>query len=150
MKQRVYIRRTRTPNNPPNGLAPGELFVEMADPVRLWTGVPASIDPTQRKLLIDVSAPTSGGGGGAQVFIADVPPPSPNAGDLWWESDTGALFVYYSDANSPQWIGVAVQGPIGPPGPTGISAVTIGATPPTSPHPGDLWWESDTGELFIY
>jgi len=31
---------------------------------------------------------------GASVTIADDPPSSPSAGDLWWESDTGILKVY--------------------------------------------------------
>ena len=31
-------------------------------------------------------------------------PSSPSAGDLWYESDTGNLLVYYSDANTSQWV----------------------------------------------
>ena len=45
-----------------------------------------------------------GGGGGASVTISDTPPPSPTAGNLWWESDTGNLYIYYNDGNSSQWV----------------------------------------------
>ena len=50
------------------------------------------------------SAPTSGGGG-ANVTISDtIPAGTPAAGDLWWESDTGRLKVYYTDTDSSQWV----------------------------------------------
>ncbi len=48
------------------------------------------------------SAPT--GGGGANVTISDTAPGSANAGDLWWESDTGRLKIYYNDTDSTQWV----------------------------------------------
>ena len=49
--------------------------------------------------------PTGGGGGGANVTISDtIPAGSPTAGDLWWESDTGRLKVYYTDVDSSQWV----------------------------------------------
>ena len=46
-----------------------------------------------------------GGGSGANVTISDtIPPGSPSAGDLWWESDTGRLKIYYQDTDSSQWV----------------------------------------------
>ena len=48
------------------------------------------------------AAPT--GGGGANVTISDTAPGSANAGDLWWESDTGRLKIYYNDTDSTQWV----------------------------------------------
>lgn len=42
------------------------------------------------------------------AFIGDSPPASPVPGQLWWESDTGALFVYFADANSSQWVQINV------------------------------------------
>jgi len=45
------------------------------------------------------------GPSGAQVMsIGDNPPASPVAGQTWWESDTGNMFVYYNDGNSSQWV----------------------------------------------
>ena len=47
----------------------------------------------------------TGGGGGANVTISDtIPAGSPSAGDLWWESDSGRLKVYYQDTDSSQWV----------------------------------------------
>ena len=46
---------------------------------------------------------TPSSGGGASVTISDTPPAAA-AGDLWWESDSGRLKIYYQDVNSSQWI----------------------------------------------
>jgi hypothetical protein len=43
-------------------------------------------------------------GGGTSTTISDTPPGSPTAGSLWWESDTGTLWIYYTDANTSQWV----------------------------------------------
>ena len=51
------------------------------------------------------SAPTGGGGSGANVTISDtIPAGSATAGDLWWESDTGRLKIYYQDVDTAQWV----------------------------------------------
>src|SRR5262245_34874571 len=92
--QRVFIRRTATPNLPPTGLAEGELSVEMANPLRLWVGVPTSIDATGKRLL----APTTA------VVTGDAPPANPMVNQLWWETDTGILWLWYDDGNSQQWV----------------------------------------------
>ena len=54
----------------------------------------------------NVAWAAGGGGGGASVTIADTPPAA-SAGDLWWESDSGRLKIYYQDADSSQWVDVA-------------------------------------------
>ena len=64
-------------------------------------------------LDISTSAPTS---------------PAPVAGDLWWESDTGHLYVYYDDGDSSQWVAVS-QGPAGSPGPAGSTHIYPYAAP---------------------
>jgi hypothetical protein len=46
-------------------------------------------------------------GGGAATSISDTPPGSPVAGQLWFESDTGNTFIYYTDADSSQWVQVS-------------------------------------------
>jgi len=38
------------------------------------------------------------------VTILDTPPINPRPGELWWESDTGDLYLYYEDADSSQWV----------------------------------------------
>lgn len=55
-----------------------------------------------------------GGAGGAAVYTDTVPPSSPSADDLWFNSGTGELSIYYDDGNSAQWL--VVSGPQGPPG----------------------------------
>jgi hypothetical protein len=35
---------------------------------------------------------------------SDSAPANPVPGQLWWESDTGSLFVYFDDGNSQQWV----------------------------------------------
>jgi len=55
-----------------------------------------------------------GGTGGGNIYIADSAPAAP-VGSLWWESDTGTLYVRYNDGNSIQW--VAILGPSTPPAP---------------------------------
>jgi len=42
---------------------------------------------------------------------SDAPPSNPDPGQLWWESDTGRMFIYYNDGNSSQW--VQISGPMG-------------------------------------
>ena len=44
------------------------------------------------------------GAAGTSVSISDSAPGSPSAGNLWWESDTGRLKIYYSDGDSAQWV----------------------------------------------
>lgn len=51
-----------------------------------------------------ISAPSSGGSGGASITVSDTPPPNPTQGALWWESVNGQMYVFYTDANSSQWV----------------------------------------------
>ena len=73
---------------------------------------------------------------GASVTVSDNPPtsPTPENGDLWWESDTGLLKVYYTDGDSNQWVdashGSGAPGPTGPAGPPGAAGGPGPAGPP--------------------
>ena len=40
----------------------------------------------------------------ATITTSDAPPSSPSPGNLWWESDTGRLKVYYEDVDTSQWV----------------------------------------------
>jgi hypothetical protein len=58
----------------------------------------------------------SGGGkwvpaSGAGVHIADAPPTAAQPNDLWWDSDSGNLFVLDEDADSTQWVQINVVAP---------------------------------------
>jgi hypothetical protein len=41
------------------------------------------------------------------VLISDTPPDYAKPRQLWWESDTGVLFLKYDDGNSVQWVQVS-------------------------------------------
>jgi hypothetical protein len=45
-------------------------------------------------------------GGGASVTISDTAPSSPSAGNLWYSSATGDLYIYYTDTNGSQWVSI--------------------------------------------
>jgi hypothetical protein len=47
--------------------------------------------------------------GAAAVTIADTPPGGPIAGNLWWESDSGQMFIYFNDGSSSQWVAAAAR-----------------------------------------
>jgi hypothetical protein len=42
--------------------------------------------------------------GDASLYISDTPPVGASDNSLWWESDTGLLFVRYNDGDSTQWV----------------------------------------------
>ena len=48
----------------------------------------------------------AGGSGGVAISIGDDPPDTPTDGQLWFESDTGAFFIYYDDCTSQAWVQV--------------------------------------------
>jgi len=72
--------------------------------------------------------------GGASVTSSDTAPSSPSAGDLWFDSTTGELLVWYVDGSSNQWVGVS--GTAGPQGAAG-SSVTSYAAPTNFPSSGN-------------
>ena len=78
-------------------------------------------------------------GAAAGLTISTGAPSSPSAGDLWWDSDVGELYIYYADTDSNQWVETS----------GGSETVTVSDNAPSSPNAGDLWWESDTGQLKI-
>lgn len=66
-----------------------------------------------------------GGGTGTSVYISETPPEySSNAGDLWYNSDNGALNIYYADVDTSQW--VEINSAFG--GVDTISSIGIGIT----------------------
>ena len=89
---------------------------------------------------IGTTAGGGGAGGGANVTVSSNPPGTASNGDLWWDSDLGELYIYYTDGDSNQWVETS----------GGSETVTISDDAPSNPNDGDLWWESDTGSLKIY
>ena len=46
---------------------------------------------------------------GASVEIGDTPPGTPEAGDLWFDTDSIELSIYYDDGNTQQWVPTSVS-----------------------------------------
>ena len=85
------------------------------------------------------------GSGGASVTVSDNAPSSPTHGDMWWESDTGDLKIYYDESETGAGSGafwVSANG--------ADSMVGISTSAPTNPQTGDLWWDSDVAALYMY
>jgi hypothetical protein len=45
------------------------------------------------------------------VIISDTPPADPDLNQLWWESDTGILWIWYDDGTESQWVAIAPATP---------------------------------------
>lgn len=66
-----------------------------------------------------------------RFFVSDTPPAEPAAGDGWFHSASGILYVYFGDGDSQQWVGVSgAMGPAGTPlsdaAPSGLGTPTSG------------------------
>ncbi len=73
----------------------------------------------------------------AGATVSDSTPSSPTTGQIWYESDTGATFVYTGSA----WVEVgATQGPY----------VCTSSTRPSSPYEGMAIYETDTDKVLVY
>lgn len=81
----------------------------------LLSNVPAGIlsSSTQFNALSGTSASfattasfalTSAGGGGSSVTVSDTAPVGPSAGNMWWNSTLGKMFIYYNDGDTSQWV----------------------------------------------
>ena len=73
--------------------------------------------------------------------VQDEPPISPKTGELWWESDTGDLFIYYDDGTSAQWV-LANAGGLGNTGDKGSK----GEVGPTGGQKGQKGEVGDKGQ----
>ena len=47
---------------------------------------------------------TSAGGGGSSVTVSATAPVGPSAGNMWWNSTLGKMFIYYNDSDTDQWV----------------------------------------------
>lgn len=56
-------------------------------------GTPTENNHAATKEYVDANS--GGGGGGGGVTVSSTAPTSPTQGDLWFDSDTGRMFIYY-------------------------------------------------------
>ena len=109
---------------------------------------------------------------GSSVVVSDTPPNAANEGDLWFDSESGRLYIWYVNTNSQgQWIDASPEGPneteVGDlkydianedlqywDGNTWVSIGGIGSSvtteEPTDPSNGDLWWNTADNTLYIW
>jgi len=101
----IRIKRSSVPGKAPAvaDLSLGELALNTFDG-KLYT-----LKDDGAQSVVELSG-GSGGGGGASVTVSATPPTSPIAGDLWYDSDSAALYVYYNDGNTSQWVSTSVGG----------------------------------------
>ena len=169
MTNRVQTIRSNVSGNRPTGRPPGELYVNWADgqigainsanaaqdliPVRFFSTAANYVVGdfvVQTGQLYRAVAPSTPGAFkpanwsqiGGSITTGDVAPTTPQPGTLWWDSVGGQLYVWYTDANSSQWI-IAVNT-------ANFPSITIGATPPVNPVTGDMWWDSIGAQLYIW
>jgi len=38
------------------------------------------------------------------VVISDTPPTNAKAGELYWDTDTATMYIYYDDGSTSQWV----------------------------------------------
>jgi Chaperone of endosialidase len=64
------------------------------------TNVTLNYNDTAGTLTINSTA----AGGGSSVLVSDTPPAGAADNTLWWESDSGLLYIRYNDGSSTQWV----------------------------------------------
>ena len=93
---------------------------------------------------------TQWGSIGGGVEVGDIPPTIVQNGDLWYNSNDGRLYVYYTDANSSQWVDAS---PDNTAESGGGANVAVSDSPPGVPEEGDLWYSTGgagAGRLYVY
>lgn len=83
------------------------------------------------------------------VTVSDTAPSGAVAGDQWFNSTDGSLYVYYNDGSSSQWVGIS--GPAGAAGSSGSSVTAYdsdGVFPSSGNTVGDFAFASDTKALY--
>lgn len=86
----------------------------------------------------------------ANIFMSSSAPTPVNDGDVWFNTSNGITSIYYEDGNSGQWVELSEGGLRGPTGPTGELILDVGATSPTAPSAGQIWYNSEDGRVYFY
>ena len=105
------------------------------------TGVQGPSGPTGPNGVTGPTGPT----GLVNVYSNTVPPGSPAAGDLWWDTNTGQLKIYYYDGNSSQWVDAAV----GAAGPQALTVPYVAKTATYTATTDDYTVDCTTGTFTV-
>lgn len=82
------------------------------------------VDDGNSQQWVDVSSAGSGSGG-ADVSINSSPPSQPSHGDLWYDTDTAAFYLYIDDGDTQQWAEIGRPGATGGTGSSAFSTSTV-------------------------
>ena len=124
----------------------GLLALASPNNLAIYGGNPGDVLSTNGSGILSWAAQTGGGGpSGPPVTISATPPSAASAGDLWWDSVGGQLYIWYTDANSSQWIIAVNTGSSG-----GGASISVGATPPVNPSVGALWWDAVGAQMYLW
>ena len=100
---------------------------------------------------------TSSAGGGSSVTVSDTAPTSPSDGDMWYNSLSLKMFVYYNDGSSSQWVPASPQqaGVAGADGAAGAdgsatSYANLAAFPSSGNTNGDMGFATDTKAVYVW
>jgi hypothetical protein len=66
------------------------------DRIAVYNGTSGTIIKDGGKTIAELGAGT--------IIVNDTPPVGSPVGTLWWESDTGNLYILYNDGSSTQWV----------------------------------------------
>jgi microcystin-dependent protein len=117
------------------GNSKGELWFDVnAQTLKIWTGTFwADCDPSEQNF--------------AKVVVQTTPPDleAYPEGALWWNDYNGEMYVLYEDPNGRQWVQVGAGGSGG----GGAVIISDQQPNPSITAAGTLWWNDDTGSLFV-
>lgn len=72
----------------------------MTGPLVLFANPTATFEAATKQYVDSI---ISGSGTAAVILVSTTPPAAPD-NSLWWESDSGTLYIRYNDGNSAQWV----------------------------------------------
>ena len=98
-------------------------------------GVTGATGPTG---ATGATGPTGATGAGAPLTSSATAPVSPSAGDIWFDTSTGASYIRYNSA----WVELG--------GGTMSPYQATSSTPPPSPWTGQTIYETDTNRLLVW
>ena len=76
------------------------------------------------------------------VYTGLTPPADAMADDLWINTETFGVYVYYDDGSSMQWVQASSA--------TASATVYSGTTPPSNPVNDTLWVNTATGSVYFF
>jgi len=97
--------------------------------------------PSSETVFVYSGTTWSAANNGVSVTASQTAPSPASEGDLWFDSVTADLFLYFEpQGQSGQWLQV---------GGNVLASVTTQETTPLSASEGDLWFQSSSGSLFV-